>query len=479
MALWNADTVKDVSESVGIPSLADDVAKNLAMDVEYRLHQVLQEALKFMRHSKRTTLATTDISNALRVLDVEPLYGYESTRPLKYGEASLGQAQPIYYVEDDEVDFEKLINAPLPKMPREVTFTAHWLAIEGVQPAIPMNPTPSESARQSETTPKGAPPPPAPIGFSSSSSSSSAAAAAAGSNTATNSSGSTAPATADVAVRPLVKHILSKELQLYFDRVCSAVTDEANDALRAAALASLRNDPGLHQLLPYFVQWISERVTHGLKHLFVLSVMLQVTHALLENANLFIEPYVAALIPPILTCLIGKRLGGGGGAGDVYELRDLAASLLKAVCRRFGDSSHTLKPRLTRTCLKHFLDPAKPWGTHYGAIMGLAAVGGREAVRVLVLPNVKLFVEGVVKGAGDGGGGSEAERVVGAVVGVLRLLEEEEEAEGAAVKAEGEMMDDGARDRLVERVGETVADYVWRLGRPGLVKAIVEPLGVL
>lgn len=123
MALWNTDTIKDVSESVGITSLSDDVAANLAMDVEYRVHQVLQEALKFMRHSKRTTLGTSDITHALRILNVEPLYGYESFRPLKFGEASLGQAQPIYYVEDDEVDFEKLINAPLPKVPREVTFT--------------------------------------------------------------------------------------------------------------------------------------------------------------------------------------------------------------------------------------------------------------------------------------------------------------------------------------------------------------------
>jgi transcription initiation factor TFIID subunit 6 len=123
MSLWNSDTIKDVSESVGIANLSDDVAKNLAMDVEYRIHQVLQEALKFMRHSKRTVLSTTDISHALRVLNVEPLYGYDSMRPLRFGEASVGPAQPIYYVEDEEVDFEKLINAPLPKVPRECTFT--------------------------------------------------------------------------------------------------------------------------------------------------------------------------------------------------------------------------------------------------------------------------------------------------------------------------------------------------------------------
>ena len=123
MSVWNPDNVRDVAESVGIAALGDDVVQNLSRDVEYRLSQVLEEALKFMRHGKRTTLSTQDVSQALRVLDVEPLYGYESTRPLRFGEASIGPGQPLFYVEDEETDFEKLINAPLPKVPREITFT--------------------------------------------------------------------------------------------------------------------------------------------------------------------------------------------------------------------------------------------------------------------------------------------------------------------------------------------------------------------
>ena len=79
------------------------------------------------------------------------------------GESEGDIVGPGEAVEDEELDFEKLINAPLPKVPREITFTgkfprldtivfglnsltdsilpAHWLAVEGVQPSIPQNPT--------------------------------------------------------------------------------------------------------------------------------------------------------------------------------------------------------------------------------------------------------------------------------------------------------------------------------------------------
>jgi len=129
MSIWNSDNITDVAESVGIGSLNRDVVEQLARDVEYRLSQVVEEGLKFMRHGKRTTLTTQDISNSLRLLDIEPLYGYESTRPLRFGEASIGPGQPLFYVEDEEIDFEKLINAPLPKVPREMSLTGKSAAL--------------------------------------------------------------------------------------------------------------------------------------------------------------------------------------------------------------------------------------------------------------------------------------------------------------------------------------------------------------
>lgn len=46
-------------------------------------------------------------------------------------------------MEDEELDLEEIVNGPLPPVPLDVTYTAHWLAIDGVQPAIIQNPSPA------------------------------------------------------------------------------------------------------------------------------------------------------------------------------------------------------------------------------------------------------------------------------------------------------------------------------------------------
>ena len=137
--------------------------------------------------------------------------------------------------------------------------------MEGVQPTIPQNPTTADS-RSMELTSKGP---------------------NANANLAAMSGNE------NVTVKPLVKHILSKELQLYFEKVCSAFLDQSNEEYRTAAFSSLKEDPGLHQLVPYFVQFISEKVTHNLKDLFVLKQMMHMTEALIQNKSLFVDPYVS------------------------------------------------------------------------------------------------------------------------------------------------------------------------------------------
>ena len=277
----------------------------------------------------------------------------------------------------------------------------------------------------------------------------------------------------NVTVKPLVKHVLSKELQLYFSTACSAVFDENSDEYRAAALTSLRTDPGLHQLIPYFVQFIAEKVTHNLKNLFVLTQTLQLTSALLENKNLYLDPYVSSLIPPVLTCLIGRHLGPPGTPLASFSLRNTAATLLGSICKKYAKSSHTLKPRLGRTCLKHFLDPTKPLATNYGGIIGLQAVGGVEAVRVLILPNVKDYETLLREPLEDEGSSrqAEAEAVLTALVSALQTLEDDFIGSRNNIP-DGENVNHD--QQLHDKVGPLVAGRVLQMGRPRFVDALLE-----
>ena len=146
-----------------------------------------------------------------------------------------------------------------------MVYIAHWLAVEGVQPSIPQNPTAADS-RNLELMSKGP-------------NANSTLAAMSGNG--------------NVAVKPLVKHVLSKELQLYFEKVCGAFLDECSEEYRTSGYSSLREDPGLHQLVPYFVQFISEKVTHGMKDIFVLTQVMRMAEALVQNQSLYVDPYVS------------------------------------------------------------------------------------------------------------------------------------------------------------------------------------------
>ncbi|KAK4983670.1 histone H4-like TAF Taf6, SAGA complex subunit [Elasticomyces elasticus] len=444
MSVWNPDNITDVAESVGIHSLPKDVVDHLARDVEYRIAQVLEEALKFMRKGKRVTLGTQDISHALRLLDVEPLYGYESTRPLRFGEASLGGMERLFYVEDEEVEFEKLVNSALPKVPREMSFTAHWLAVEGVQPSIPQNPMTNADGRSQDQRSQDLIP-----------------------KTSSNTSDG-------LSVKPAVKHVLSKELQLYFERICAAILDDTvpnHFDLRNAAYASVRSDTGLGQLVPYFMHFISDKITHSLRSLTVLTHVLQLVAALLDNPSLDLAPYVPSTIPAVLTCLIGRNLGTPADGMAHFALRNLASSILLRLLRKFGNKAKSLRPRAAKSAVKAWLDPSKPFGSHYGAVLALTSIAGTDGVRSLIVPNLDVY-DGILReGLADDSRREHAEAVVAAIMKALQTLEEDgSRSHGANGLPDGQAL----RQKLVDAVGEVIGNRVFETGGSALIAAVLE-----
>ncbi|KAG7957745.1 hypothetical protein I3843_11G190500 [Carya illinoinensis] len=348
------EAIEVVAQSIGITNLSPDVALALAPDVEYRVREIMQEAIKCMRHSKRTSLTSDDVDSALKLRNVEPIYGFTPGDPLRFKRA-VGH-KDLFYIDDKDVEFKDVIEAPLPKAPLDTSVTVHWLAIEGVQPAIPEN-APVEAL-------------------------------------AATSDGKKSEYTEDrlpIDIKLPVKHVLSRELQLYFEKITELTVNKSGSVLFKQALLSLATDAGLHPLLPYFTYFIADEVTRNLNNYSVLFALMRVVRSLLRNPHIHIEPYLHQLMPSVITCLVAKRLGNRS-SDNHWELRDFTANLVASICQRFGHVYHNLQPRVTRTLLHAFLDPNKALPQHFGAIQGLAALGP-SVVRMLILPNLEPYLQ--------------------------------------------------------------------------------------
>ncbi|KAF9483613.1 transcription initiation factor TFIID complex 60 kDa subunit [Pholiota conissans] len=416
--VYKVDAIKDIAESLNI-TISDSVASSLSSDVEYRINQLIEEAARFMRHGRRTTMTTADIDQALRVLNIEPLYGHSAYNPTVFRRAlpfpQVPAAGPVYFPEDEEIDFDRVLREEKIALPKGVSWVAHWLAVEGVQPLIPENPPAIPRETDGDATAKGE------LlkinGISPMVNGTGLPGTLTGANKSTTSQQGNQSQN-----QQIVKQVLSRELQLYYARLTSSLLPPSSDfSKRTAALASLRSDAGLQALLPYLVRWVGEGVVAVLKEDSpgesegkVLEVLLDVVSAILDNTTLFVEPYLHQILPPILSILLHSFLP----VSHATQLRTTASQTLSKLLTQHSTTYPSLSPRIMKTLLLALISPGKSHGTREGAIRGLVGVG-KEAVR-----------KGLVEGGGAKVVGAETENetsdsayhLVTSVMDALRVL---------------------------------------------------------
>ncbi|WVR08314.1 hypothetical protein IAU60_005367 [Kwoniella sp. DSM 27419] len=364
MGIYPADSVSEVAQSLPLDPLGLGAADLLAGDVEYRLHLILQEAKKFMTHGKRRTLLPEDVEYAMEALNVEPILVPPRPLPLPAFQAvtipsSSSHSQQVYHTPDEEIDFATYLKQPLPAGVASsggVKWKAHWLAVEGVQPAIKENPTPGQGR-----------------------------------------AGPSRPQPASTSLQPQARAHLPQELQLYFTRLTtalvpmspSATSETEPDRHRLAALASLRTDVAVSGILVYVVKWISESISKCLMApTGTINHLVDAVHALLENEGLFVEPYMHQLLPPLLSIILTVPLGphpaSSSSNPSPFDVRLHASEVLGKIADKYGKSYPGLTPRLVSTLTKALQSPPfpsplgaanPPAGRYEGALLGLSALG--------------------------------------------------------------------------------------------------------
>lgn len=376
------ESIKVIAESIGISNLADGAAKELADDISFKIKSIVQDAEKFMHHSKRQKLCLVDIDESLKLRNIEPQYGFVNKEFVPFRFAS-GGGRELHFQEEKELDLNDILQqGPAPKAPLEVSLRAHWLVVDGIQPTIPENPAPL--SKESQATESVNP------------------LKKLEKSDLKDTTGKPAikahkfKTHETVNLKQLATHELSVEQQFYYKEITEACVG-ADEGRRAEALQSLACDPGIHEMLPRMCTFIAEGVKVNVvqNNLAILIYLMRMVKALLDNPALYLEKYLHELIPSVSTCIVSKQLCQRPEVDNHWALRDFAAKLMAQICKNFNTSTNNLQTRVTRLFSTALQNDKVPLSSLYGAIEGLSEMG-HEVVKVFIIPRIKFISERIM-----------------------------------------------------------------------------------
>jgi hypothetical protein len=297
-----------------VPVTSADARETLVSFTEQHITQLIREAVKVQHHCKRARfhlsnekdsksgsgggvggsggsgsglLATNNKNNKIRtgILrrrlhadDINMALQWRGSEKI-YATGMVGGGRFVNSSsrDDKKIMLEDYLRSEMKfRPPQEIGLTLHWLAVDGVQPDIPQNPP-----------------------------------TAAGSNAANNNKrkqqvvhrveddgedDETSGGRDGVQVTQLLPRLLSEELRLYFSRITGAVerggATPVTRQQQDAALTSLSQDPGLQELAPFMINYVTKNLYKHVGNPEHCRTLIRMAQALLVNPHMHLELYV-------------------------------------------------------------------------------------------------------------------------------------------------------------------------------------------
>jgi len=376
-----------------IPAVQTDARSTLISFTEEHITQLIREAVQVQHHCKRArfhlsnekdiksgsggTVGNATMSKSKSRVGIlrRRLHADDINMALQWRGSEKIYATGIVggggFVNSSSRDDKKVILEDYLKSeikvrpPQEVGLTLHWLAVDGVQPNIPQNPAGVGNAGSVNANKRKQPI----------------------LHRVEDEEEEDASGGDGVQVTQLLPRLLSEELRLYFSRITGAVERGGATPItrqqQDTALASLTRDPGLQELIPFMINYVTKNLYKHLGNPEHCRTLIRMAQALLGNPHIHLELYLHQLLPAILTMVVAQRLSSKS-FDNHWILRYEAALCLVQACNLFGEDYATLKARVLKT-LSDAIGPNRSLSTRYGGLVAITFFGPK-AINAFVLP---------------------------------------------------------------------------------------------
>ena len=216
---------------------------------------------------------------------------------------------------------------------------------------------------------------------------------------------------------------LPREIAFFYSKltklVLSASPSKSSGRCVREACGLLRHDRGLQSLVSYLCRFIFVQTQRNLRSVHILHAIIQVIQSLVLNSDLCLESCLHQLLPPLVSCIVGAKVGDNPADKDhlstnydfyiqfplngceslwkglkTFHIRSFAATVVRVIIERYGDAFPDLLPRVCKTYMRAALmaqaepnDDRSCVAVRFGGIIGLSMLG-EHVVREVLFPNV-------------------------------------------------------------------------------------------
>ena len=406
--MW--DFVVCIAErDLGISQITTEATADVAHEAELRLRLILQDATKFMAHSKRKCLKVRDIQSVIQMTNCDAIYGplQGHGHGILYELLSEGGIKRQWDEEEKTISRDKnMFEFPEegPTLPIDGTMLrAHWLAIDGVKPRISQN--------KFKVGLKGS------IG-------------------------------GERMQQPaFLRQSMFAEMHTLLTYTQHAL-ENRDEAYCKIVGECLSKECFTAEVTPHLTKLIFHAVTKKNSTARDIRCSLHLLDALLNNKTVRIVHYLHQVLPSLVTCLVKKSVGRDARE-EHWDLRLKAARTMKRICsswigREYPNIELSYVEQLGKalTCGKDVC------GTQHGALIGLFLLEG-NFINEKTSQNISKILDIVIcswrsSGAVDR---SKAARVYAIIIWILQKEGDERIEEKSLIKAmDVQELPSGARD---------------------------------